>query len=122
MGNENGTEHKLFFRAFNAAKAKREAERQAREQEEQERAEAFALAIEAKENAEKALELAEAKWQKYEVRYEACRGALEKICEQCALPKTEDKKADELDCRTRLEIVRSIASVILEMQKQTEGG
>ena len=58
MGNENGTEHKLFFRAFNAAKAKREAERQAREQEEQERAEAFALAVEEKENAEKALELA----------------------------------------------------------------
>lgn len=122
MGIENAKEHKLFFGAFNKAREKKAAERQAWEEAEQERAEAFERAIAEKETAENQLEIAQAKWQKYEVQYEACRGALGKIVEQCNVPKSDDKQKDELDCRARLEIIRSIATVILEMQKPNKDG
>lgn len=122
MGIENAKEHKLFFGALNKAREKKAAERQAWEEAEQERAEAFERAIAEKETAENQLELAQAKFQKSELRYEAFRGALEKIREQCDLSKTDDKKPDELDCRARLEVIRSIASVILEMQSSKDGG
>ena len=122
MGNENAKEHKLFFGALNKAKSKKEAERQALEQAEQERAAELEAALTAKEIAENQLEIAQAKWQKYEVQYEACRGALGKIVEQCNVPKSDDKQKDELDCRARLEIIRSIATVILEMQKPSKDG
>ena len=111
---ENEKKHKLFFNVFNKIRAKKEAEKQA--------AETPAVEEAAQEKPCQCSCHCAREVKTYEIEYRACRGALEQIYDLGELPKTEDKQADELNCRARMEIMKSVADVILEMMEDMEGG